>query len=65
MAVSVKDMERVKKELLTALGSDLALLSQTLTQTTHDLVRQAVDQRLSVVIARLERGVAGGLAVIA
>ena len=39
MTVSAKDMERVKKELLTALAKDLDHLSNSLTQTTHDLVR--------------------------
>jgi len=65
LAVSVRDMERIKRELLSALASDLTTLSHSLTQTTHDLVRQAVDQRLSGVVSRLERGVARGLAVIA
>ena len=39
IAVSAKDMERVKKELLTVLATDLDHLSHSLTQTTHDLVR--------------------------
>jgi len=65
MTVSVRDMERIKRELLTSLGHDLDALSHTLTQTTHDLVRTAVSQRLSGVVSRLERGVASGLAVIA
>ncbi len=65
MAVSVRDMERIKKELLTALSSDLSNLSHSLTQTTHELVRQHVDLKLSQVVGRLERGVASGLAMIA
>ena len=65
MAVSVRDMERVKKELLSLLAQDLDHLSHSLTQTTHELVRAAVDLKLSGVVSRLERGVAGGLAVIA
>ena len=65
MTVSVKDMERVKRELLTSIGHDLECLSRGLSETTHELVRAAVSQRLSGVVARLERGIASGLAVIA
>jgi hypothetical protein len=64
-AISQKDAERIKKELFTALSLDLERITDELTLSTHDMVAQAVERRLTGVIGRLERGVAAGLAQIA
>jgi len=58
-------MERIKRELLSALAMELDQLSVKLTQKTHEIVREAVEKRMGGVVQRLERGVASGLAVIA
>lgn len=63
--VNVKDIERMKKDILSSLTGDLDRISEELTASTHDIVIQAVEKRLSGVVERLERGVADGLNEIA
>ena len=63
--VNVKDIERMKKDILSSLTVDLDRISEELTASTHDIVIQAVEKRLSGVVERLERGVADGLNEIA
>lgn len=63
--VNVKDIERMKKDILSSLTVDLDRISEELTASTHDIVIQAVEKRLSGVVERLERSVADGLNEIA
>ena len=63
--MSSKDVEKLKKDLFNSLSVDLDRMSQELSTHTHDMVIQAVENRMSGVVNRLERGVAMGLAEIA
>ena len=63
--VNVKDIERMKKDILNTLAVDLDRISEELTGSTHDMVIEAVERKMNGIVAKLERGVAQGLAEIA
>ncbi len=59
--VNVKDIERMKKDILNTLSFDLDRMSGELTAATHDLVIETVARKVGGVVAKIERSVEQGM----